>query len=1137
MKVLNKVIALITVSVVLLNSMLFVYAESPVIEIYTPDDLITLGQSCHYDLYSKDKVIRLMNDIDLSGYEFDSISSFLGVFEGNRHTISGLNIDASGSNQGLFRYLEEGGIVRNLTVEGVVDPIGTRQEVGGLVGTNRGVIINCTFTGHVSGLSSVGGIVGFNETTGTVINAVSYGAVIGEHLTGGIVGNNEGLVKLSRNYSLINTTDETVAIVDNTYDLEKFNQEQVNSAENIESQTDTGGIAGFSKGILLDNSNYGIVGYQHVGYNIGGIVGRQSGYIKGCKNYGTVYGRKDVGGIVGQYEPYIRLLFSEDTLKKLDQEFQYMNELLETMVADAYASNNEISANFETVNQLMNQASNELENVLNGTTDFADASGETINEGLDRLHLISRQLAYVVDELKLASDNTTEAFADLKLGFDELSNASQSLTNGMKDIQDAFSDLEAASEDADKAMDNISVGLNKIQTAVKPSAQYTEGVALVNTGFQDLEVAIGSMNEAISIITDYYNANATLIGLDYSPVFNKLSEMQTGLDTAVPNLRKGFNLLFKELEEDLTLINEGMIFFEAATNDLKAMSEDLDDARDELNDSAKDFEKATQATTKAMDHFSDGMDQMESASEHISSSINYMSMIIEGQNNNPALVFPTLSDYVKEDSDSLFKTLNLITDALTKLNKSAKNGSSQLVSNLEVINDQYKVIAEIIRDGLGSLSYNDKALFQDVSDENLDGEDEELITSGYLSNCYNEGQINGDVDVGGIAGAMAIEYDFDPEDDIVKKGNNTFNFKYQTKAVLYSSTNIGEIISKKNYAGGIVGRMDLGLLNTSENYSTVKSTDGQYVGGIAGFSDSVIRSVYSKSELSGKDYIGGIAGSGHDIYDSYAIVNILDSNEYVGAIAGDITGELSNNKFVQSKWHGVDGISYDNQTKPLSFEAFIENNLPDGFSSFVLTYKVEGETVAEIPFNYGDSLDMSLVPSIPSKEGHYSEWPSYDYENLVFSHTFEAAYTPLIQVLSSGDEIKPQLLVEGVFDPEIKLRMNPTTSYRPKVGELFINEWRVAIDQTSTDAYKYRYLKPETDDIVKFYQSIEGRWIEVKTEEDGSYITFESQFNNFNLAVVSVKQQMLLYYVLGSILILIIITIIFKKKLPKKRTA
>ena len=200
MNVLNRVISLIAVSVILLNSMLFVYAESPVIEIYTPDDLITLGQSCHYDLYSKDKVIRLMNDIDLSGYDFDSISSFSGVFEGNRYTISGLNIDASGSNQGLFRYLDEGGIIRNLTVEGVVNPIGTRQEVGGLVGTNRGVIINCTFTGHVSGLSSVGGIVGFNESTGTVINAVSNGAVIGEHLTGGIVGNNEGLVKLSRNY-------------------------------------------------------------------------------------------------------------------------------------------------------------------------------------------------------------------------------------------------------------------------------------------------------------------------------------------------------------------------------------------------------------------------------------------------------------------------------------------------------------------------------------------------------------------------------------------------------------------------------------------------------------------------------------------------------------------------------------------------------------------------------------------------------------------------------------------------------------------------------------------------------------------------------------------------------------------------
>lgn len=46
--------------------------------------------------------------------------------------------------------------------------------------------------------------------------------------------------------------------------------------------------------------NRGTVGYQHMGYNVGGIAGSQTGYIEGCVNYGTVYARKEGGGIVGQ---------------------------------------------------------------------------------------------------------------------------------------------------------------------------------------------------------------------------------------------------------------------------------------------------------------------------------------------------------------------------------------------------------------------------------------------------------------------------------------------------------------------------------------------------------------------------------------------------------------------------------------------------------------------------------------------------------------------------------------------------------------------------------------------------------------------------------------------------------------------
>ena len=40
--------------------------------------------------------------------------------------------------------------------------------------------------------------------------------------------------------------------------------------------------------------------------------------------------------------------------------------------------------------------------------------------------------------------------------------------------------------------------------------------------------------------------------------------------------------------------------------------------------------------------------------------------------------------------------------------------------------------------------------------------------------------MNGDLNVGGIAGAMAIEHDSDPEDEIAEVGEKSLNFRYET---------------------------------------------------------------------------------------------------------------------------------------------------------------------------------------------------------------------------------------------------------------------------------------------------------------------------------------------------------------------
>ena len=90
------------------------------------------------------------------------VPSFSGTFLGNGHTIKNFYCGSNGSHQGLFRYLEEGGRIADLNVMGTITPGGSQSSIGGIVGTSRGTILNCTFSGTVNGLISVGGIVGEN---------------------------------------------------------------------------------------------------------------------------------------------------------------------------------------------------------------------------------------------------------------------------------------------------------------------------------------------------------------------------------------------------------------------------------------------------------------------------------------------------------------------------------------------------------------------------------------------------------------------------------------------------------------------------------------------------------------------------------------------------------------------------------------------------------------------------------------------------------------------------------------------------------------------------------------------------------------------------------------------------------------
>ncbi len=296
------------------------------------EEFLEFAAQCESEEYSRGKTFTLTGDIDLSSDGDVMIPVFAGTLEGGGYTIKGLDIVHAGSNMGLFRYVSEGAVVANLRVEGRVRPGGSGVNVGGIAGSNQGTIRLCEFAGEVSGKESTGGIAGYNGSGGVIEECQNEAMVTADLKAGGITGYNEGYIGKCYNWGQVNTqvnrqsqttTSDMAAQASGNMDLEQaLEQEKVN---------DVGGIAGFSMGRIEGSINYGETGCAHTGYNVGGIAGRQSGIISGCANYGTIQGRKDVGGILGQLEPWLSVTYGEDTLNTLEDQLDALGEIGDQM--------------------------------------------------------------------------------------------------------------------------------------------------------------------------------------------------------------------------------------------------------------------------------------------------------------------------------------------------------------------------------------------------------------------------------------------------------------------------------------------------------------------------------------------------------------------------------------------------------------------------------------------------------------------------------------------------------------------------------------------------------------------------------------------------------------------------------------
>ena len=119
-----------------------------------------------------------------------------------------------------------------------------------------------------------------------------------------------------------------------------------------------------------------------MGYNVGGIAGSQTGYIEGCVNYGTVYARKESGGIVGQMEPSSTLQYTKDTLQELSEEMTTLQTLVDRACDDASAASSDLSNQLHNLQNSVTSSRSAIENLLKQAGDGLSISSQTVKTDL-----------------------------------------------------------------------------------------------------------------------------------------------------------------------------------------------------------------------------------------------------------------------------------------------------------------------------------------------------------------------------------------------------------------------------------------------------------------------------------------------------------------------------------------------------------------------------------------------------------------------------------------------------------------------------------------------------------------------------------------------------------------------------------
>lgn len=1132
-------------------------------EIYIEDleDLKKFSRNCWLDTWSQNKKVYLQEDINLSGGEFVSIPTFGGYFDGQGHTISGLTIRDSVSYTGLFCYTQPTAVIANLKVEGSVRPAGKQMVVGGIVGDNRGILLNCAYDGVIEGNDYVGGIAGINELTGILMECKTGGTVTGIHYSGGVAGHNVGNIVGCLNQADVNIYNEDKGKSLEDINIEQYtagllnpedNSDKAQKASAITSNVDTGGIAGLSTGIIQNSKNTGTIGYEHVGYNVGGIAGRQSGYIHACENAGVVYGRKDVGGIVGQAEPYIAVDLSEDIVRQLSDHIDVLHDQIGKMLDDAGNESDTLSNRLTVIQDFADKALDDTYFLADRTVEWADGMTDSVNEAINRFDYVMEETARndgVIDQSKDAAGNVKDAAKELEDMVNSMDIFQYMTPEEQEEYNAAKNAIREASEKhAEDYADYMKAYKNYCIDELRFSEdKYKNG----DPNELDLrpileETGMEKNWSPSSDIEEYMKVTEWVHWIDFNPDDPDSSDGDNTAsfpgDGAQGDLdRELLNDVAQKMEDDDAAQKASDYADDQYGGGYKA---DMEKHLESMSDIAA--RHTDEMTEDARRNLNEAIDHAKDATENLETAGNQVKSIIDTLNEKEDIVFPQLGGDYRSMTGSLNSNLKSISENMGYLNDEMSASNDLLGEDLTDINDQFSEIMLLYTDALdGVLDMDYSGIYEDNSQENAQDSIDATV-----ADCVNTGTVRADLNVSGIAGTMAIEYDFDLEGDVTGIEDARANSTFLTKCVLRQNINDGMITAQKSYAGGIAGLQEMGTILGCENYGRIESESGDYVGGIAGQALSHITNGYAKCTISGGEYVGGIVGSGSGIENSCAMVRVKEAVAFYGAIAGDVNDEeaVLNNYFVSEEIAGIDRISYSGRAEPVAYQDLLAiEGLPARFHKMRITFYADEEEVGTLDCLYGSNVEAKEYPNIPVKEGFYADWDIKEIDRVIADEDVTVEYVRYLTTLAGSqlrDGGQSAVLVDGTFHVGDALEDTKCETagivIEDREPEEIVEHWQIAFPEDGNGSHQVRYQAPQgqTEDIVVYIKNDSG-WAQAETEMMGIYYLFSVDGNEAEFVICNTTggiMEYLVYIVAGTLaVILLVVVIVIRGRKKKKR--